>query len=389
MTGCDRRTVMATLGGAAAAGALSPLRAFAAGQRVFRASIALEANRVLIAVGMNGQGPFIFMIDTGQYVSMIRPDLAKQLKLPIQGYERTRGIGGGRGDQFAIYLARDFIIGGGIRQSSVALQDSFEFGYRQDIYGALAAGILTASDADLDFDAGELRLYPDGRGDRTDYVAVDSEIPRADQPNRGSRKILATILVDGRPVRCELDTGSPNMLSLNQSAARRLGLWDDRPFAPTRPQGIGEAGPMARIVRIGAMELGGVRADRPLVTLLGNDVETTNDGIVGLSFIRRFNMSIDSRSRRLWIKPSRQDSPDVRYGPSGLWLDRDGSRIVVTAIGNGSPAASEGIRTGDRIQGDWEAVLRAINGPAGSVARLKVERDGQARDVAIALTPYL
>jgi serine protease Do len=381
----DRRTAIAAAAGGIIVGSL---HAFAAPGRVLKASISLEGNRVLIAVGMNGQGPFIFMIDTGTYVSIVRPDLAKKLKLPIQGYEVSHGIGG-KGDRFALYLARDFIIGGAIRQSSVVLEDSFRFGYQQDIYGALAAGILTASDTDLDFDAGELRIYPDGRGDRAGYVAVDAEIPRADRPDRGSRKIVATILVNGQPVRCALDTGSPNTLSLHQSAARRLGLWDDRPFAPSRPNGIGGAGPIARIVRVDQVALGDVRLDRPLISLLGNDLGSSLDGIVGLSFIRLFNMSIDSRGRRLWIKPSRQVSPPNRYGPSGLWLDRAGSRIVVASVGNGSPAAKAGIQPGDRVVGEWNDVLRRINAAVGSSVALKIERGGHALDVAFTLSDFL
>lgn len=381
----DRRTAIATVAGGIMVGSLP---AFAAQGRVFKASISLEGNRVLIAVGMNGQGPFIFMIDTGTYVSIVRPDLAKKLNLPVQGYEASRGIGG-KGDRYAIYLARDFIIGGGIRQSSVVLEDSFRFGYQQDIYGALAAGILTASDTDLDFDAGELRIYPDGRGDRAGYVAVDSEIPRANQPDRGSRKIVATILVNGRPLRCALDTGSPNTLSLYQAAARRLGLWDNRPFAPSRPNGIGGAGPIARTVRVDEMTLGDVRLDRPLISLLGNDLGSNLDGIVGLSFIRLFNTSIDSRGRRLWIKPSRQVSPPGRYGPSGLWLDRAGSRIVVASVGNGSPAAKAGIQPGDRVVGEWSDVLRTISSSVGSRVVLKIERGGQSLDVAFTLSDFL
>lgn len=381
----DRRTAIATVAGGIMVGSLP---AFAAQGRVFKASISLEGNRVLIAVGMNGQGPFIFMIDTGTYVSIVRPDLAKKLNLPVQGYEASRGIGG-KGDRYAIYLARDFIIGGGIRQSSVVLEDSFRFGYQQDIYGALAAGILTASDTDLDFDAGELRIYPDGRGDRAGYVAVDSEIPRANQPDRGSRKIVATILVNGRPLRCALDTGSPNTLSLYQAAARRLGLWDNRPFAPSRPNGIGGAGPIARTVRVDEMTLGDVRLDRPLISLLGNDLGSNLDGIVGLSFIRLFNTSIDSHGRRLWIKPSRQVSPPDRYGPSGLWLDRAGPRIVVASVGNGSPAAKAGIQPGDRVVGEWSDVLRTISASVGSRVVLKIERGGQSLDVAFTLSDFL
>ena len=381
----DRRMAIAML---TSAGFLAPSAVLAAERRVFKASIAVDSNRVLIAVGMNGKGPYIFMIDTGQYVSMIRPDLAKQLQLPVQGYEGTSGIGG-KSRPFALYLARDFVIGGGILQSAVVLEDSFEFGYGQDIYGALAAGILTANDTDLDFDAGELRIYPDGRGDRPGYVAIDSEIPRAEREGRGSRKIMATVLVEGRPLRCVLDTGSPNTLTLNQSVARRIGLLDDRPYAPTRTRGIGGTGPAERIVRVGAVEMGGVRAARPLVSLLGNDIGIDSDGIVGLSLIRRLNLSIDTRGRKLWVKPSGQSAPPERYGLSGLWIEREGSRITVAAVGTGSPAAKAGIAPGDHVAGEWNAVLRAITGRAGSVANLTVEHGGTSRSVALTLTPYL
>lgn len=218
---------------------------------------------------------------------------------------------------------------------------------------------------------------------------LDSEIPQVEDPSRGSRKITATVMLEGRPIRCVLDTGAPSVLMLNQTAAKRLGLWDGRPYAPIRPRGIGGVGPLARTVRVESLEMGGARHDRPLVTLLGDSPGGEVDGILGLSFIRRFNLSIDTRQRKLWVKPSNQRVPEARYGLSGLWLDRDGARITVEAVGSGSPAATQGIAPGDRIDGDWDVALRAINGPPGSVAKLKVSRGGSARDVAITLAPYL
>lgn len=378
----DRRKVLAGIAGAG----LLPGTALAQDRRVFTATIMLESNRVLIAVGMNGAGPYIFMIDTGQYVSMVRPDLAKQLGLTVTGSERTSGIAG-RVRPFNIYRARDFVIGGGIRQRDVVLQDSFEFGYAQDIYGALSAGILTASDTDLDFDAGELRLYPDGRGERPGYTAVDATIPRDEQPDRGSRKIIATVLLDGRPLRLVLDTGAPDVLMLNQGVARRLGYWNEaRPYAVYRPNGIGGHGSVGRIVRAGKLALGGATAERPLIKLLGDTIGGEVDGILGLSFIRRFNLSIDSRARRLWVKPSQQPLVPERYGLSGLWLTRDGAQIVVAVVGTGSPAAAAGLKVGDRIAGEWNATLRAINGPPGHVVTLR--RDG-GPSVTFTLAAYL
>lgn len=378
----DRRTVMAGLAG----GALLPGAASAAERRVFTARIALEGNRVLIAVGMNGRGPYMFMIDTGTYISLIRPELARQLGLTVAGNERSSGIAG-RPQTFTLYRARDFVIGGGIRQRDVMLHDSFAFGHAQEIHGALAAGILTAADADLDFDAGELRIYPDGRGGRPGYVAVDATIPRDERPDRGSRKITAMVLVDGRPVRLMLDTGAPHVVMLNQRVAERLGYWDDaRPFAPYRPVGIGGAGAVGRIVRAGAVQLGEARAERPLITLLANGLGGEVDGILGLSFIRRMNLSVDAARRQLWVQPSRQPLVPERYGLSGLWLERAGDGIVVSVVGTGSPAAQAGVRVGDRIAGEWASVLRAIGDAPGTAVTLR-RPDGPP--AIFTLAPYL
>lgn len=387
MADIDRRAVLTML---TAAGLIGPGAALAAAPRMFKAKILLENNRVVIAVEMNGKGPYIFMIDTGTYVSLIRPDLAKELKLPVQGHEQTRGVGG-KQDGFAIHLAKDFIIGGTIRQPAVALEASFDFGYQQDIYGALAAGVLTTVDTDLDLDAGELRIYPDGRGERPGYVALDSEIPRIESTQRGSRKIAAALTLDGRPIRCMLDTGSPAHLLLNRTASRRLELWDDnRPYAPNRPQGIGRAGPVARTIRAGSLIMGDSLEDRPLISLLGNDIGDDFDGIVGMSFLRRFNMSIDTRGRKLWVQPSHQKPAPERYGLSGLWLDQEGERIEVEAVGTGSPAAAAGIVAGDRIVDmSWRDALAAITGPPGRTVRLKVERGTTRREVEFALKLFL
>ena len=380
-----RREVMAAIAG----GVALPGVAIGAEPRVFTAEIAVENNRVLIAVRLKGRGPYRFMIDTGSYLSLIRPDLAKTLNLRTQAIERSRGIGGT--DAYNLFLADDVLIGERVHQPQVVFSDAFKFGYGADIYGALAAGMLTAMDSELDFDASALRFYPDGRGERPGYVAIESEIPRLDSPAQGSRRISATVLIDGRPIRCVLDTGAPYALMLNQTVGRRLGLWNDtRPFAPLRPNGIGGTAPIARIVRAGSIEMGGAKDERPLVTVLGSDVAAEFDGIVGLSFIRRFNLSVDTRARKLWVKPSAQTPPVQRYGLSGLWIDKDGDRITVKAVSSGSPAALAGVTVGDTIVGmSWEGALAAINGPAGKAVTLGLERRGARRTVPFTLAAYL
>ncbi len=382
----SRRNLLAGLGVAAA----WPGGAIAAGQRVLRASIALEESRVLVAVGMVGKGPYIFMIDTGADFGLIHNTLAATLKLPIGGHTRVRGAGGA--DIYPIYEARDFVIGGTMRQARVGLVGAGELRFGTDIEGTLAAGILTAGDTDLDFDTGEIRLYPDGRGERTGFTRLRSSIRRLEHATEASPYIFADIAVGGQAFECMLDTGAPSLLSLGPNASRRSGLWDDsRPFAPFRPNGIGGAGSLSRVVRAPSVALGGLAIEHPLIALEppGTVSPAIGEGIGGLALIRRFNLSIDARSRSLWVQPSRQPATGRGYGLSGLWLDHDGDGARVAAVGTGSPAAEAGILTGDRIDGAWRDALAAINRGPGTSASLTVVRKGAKRAISFTLRPYL
>lgn len=382
----SRRNLLAGLGVATA----WPGMVVAAGGRVLRASISLEENRVLIAVGMVGKGPYIFLIDTGGVVSLVHDSLARTLKLPVIGHSKLGGIGGV--DIYPIYEARDFLIGGSVRQASVALVGARDIHFGNDIEGTLAAGILTVGDTELDFDAGELRLYPDGRGERLGFTHLRSSIRRISGRQEESPYIFADIAVGGQAFECLLDTGAPRTLSLFANAARRSGLWDDsRPYAPIRPSGLGGQGPISRIVRAPSLALGGLSIERPLVQLHppGQQTAAVGDGIAGLALIRRFNLSIDARSRSLWVQPSRQPAPPERYGLSGLWFDRSGDVAEVAAVGMGSPAAEAGMQVGDRVVGAWQDVLASIGRSPGAAVTLEVDRRGAKRTVSFTLRPYL
>lgn len=382
----SRRNLLAGLGMAAA----WPGAARAAVPRVFRASVALEENRVLVAVGVAGKGPYLFLIDTGGIVSLIHDSLAKTLKLQAIGHSRLGGMGGS--DIYPIYEARDFVIGGSLRQASVALVGTRELRFGNDIEGTLAAGILTVSDTDLDFDAGELRIYPDGRNERTGFTRIRSSIRRVSGRQEESPFIFADVAVAGRGFDCLLDTGAPRGLALFANAARRSGLWDDsRPYAPMRPSGLGGQGPISRVVRAPSLALGGLAIERPLVTLHppGQQTEVVGDGVAGLALIRRFNLSIDAHARSLWVQPSRQPAPRESYGLSGLWLDRSGDGAEVTAVGTGSPAAEAGMQAGDRVIGQWQEVLRSIGRGPGTPVRLDIDRKGVRRAISFTLRPFL
>jgi len=199
--------------------------------------------------------------------------------------------------------------------------------------------------------------------------------------------------VNGIALDCLFDTGAPGAISIGYNAARRLGLWSDtRPFAPQATSGIGGSGGIGRIVRVDAASFGGEQFERPLVLLRGpNDGARQQDGVIGLTMLRRFNLSTEVRTHALWLQSHTDVLPlPERYGLSGMWLmDQDGA-VHVAAVGPGSPSDVAGVQVGDRVRSlDFRSAIASISGAPGKNVELPLEGRGGTRVVRFTLRPFL
>lgn len=382
-------TRRALIGLFAAAG-ISPRFAFAATESGYAAGkIFLAENRAFMAVKIGEAAPLLFFIDTGTYVNLIDEKIAKRLKLEQQGRVQSRVVGGMV--ESRIYRGRDIDLAG-----VVVLKTALFSGTPMrpaGVDGALAADLLTEFDSELDFEAQQWRVWTGGRPSWDGLTEVArSDIDRS--RGGGAAKIYGHVAVNGQAFDLLLDTGAPNNLSLDSSAVRRSGLWDDaKPYVPHRQRGLAGAGKPGRLVRAETVNFGGIEFRRPIIFLNDPDENQNghrHEGILGLNLLRHMTLATDVRRSRLWVK--RNTLPPVRqpYPMSGLWLERNGERIVVQDVGTGSPAALAGVEKGDCVVGEnWSAVLARITGKAGSEVRLKLERGGAASERVFTLKPYL
>jgi serine protease Do len=367
---------------AAAAAALLPRTALGAGAapRVIVNSIALQDRRVWIAAMIEGKGPFSFIIDTGAVVSLIEEAVAQQIGLRDRNTVVLHGVGGP--ETFQLYEARDILFSGGARQPSAVFAAARHLDLGPDAAGALAAGMLTALDSDLDFDKGELRIYPDGRGERSGLAELPSRIEKFSGPG-ASAYIVADAVLDGRTFRFLLDTGMPAQVALWPSAARKTGLWNDTtPFAPGRHSGIGGHSSLGRLVRAGRLQIGPFVFERPLVALSNpSSVHPGDfaDGLIGLELLERLNLSTDAKRGRLWAAANARPAWPEHYGLSGLWVDERGGKTIVAEVSPQSPAAAAGVREGDEIVGvTMRDFIAQIEGPPGRRIPVTLGR-GEAR----------
>lgn len=145
-------------------------------------------------------------------------------------------------------------------------------------------------------------------------------------------------------------------------------------------------------IRIGGHDLAGPVAaipDQPTGILASPGVA----GLLGGEILRRFTVTWDYRSRRMWLVPNARLHVPFEADASGLHLIAKGpslARTYVDGVLAGSPAARAGVQAGDRIissngrrQPLWE-MARVLMVPGAKVALL-VERDGKLLRIIVPL----
>jgi predicted aspartyl protease len=370
----DRRLVLGGLG----LSALLPRFAFGQDAPIV-AKVVVEDGRLWVSAAIGKSEPLLFIIDTGAGGNFLRPEIAKRLGLTVLGGGSVGGVGGKTANTGSVE-ANDVLIAGVVRQKTMQFSTyDFGRGLADDAAGLFASGLLTAYDSDLSFEAGRWQIWPKGRaseptGQRLEGASISAK------DGRGAERIYVTAMIDGKPYKLMVDTGSPRGLLLFPRASARSGLLEGRNFTPVATAGFGgRANKLSRLVRAGNFSLGPLQFDRPFVTLMDPDqaIGRDYDGLIGLPLIALYDWSTDVGRSRVWLTRNGNSLTAERYSKIGLWIDKTPTGgAVVTGVGAGSPAAKAGIAVGDVITDPpkFGDVIRRINGPAGQAYTLTTQR---------------
>ncbi|MCX5707765.1 MAG: TIGR02281 family clan AA aspartic protease [Candidatus Omnitrophica bacterium] len=154
---------------------------------------------------------------------------------------------------------------------SVTFDDEMERIYRKN-----------TGDAQEDWDAKIIPVVPDGKG----HLLVDTVL---------NGEVHASLT---------LDTGSP-VLCLTSDIAQRLDLDLDNMKDVGEIMLLNGKHKVAH-VNLKSVDLGGVEQENvPAVVFLDNDktiADAFNDGLLGLSFLKKFNFTLDEKNRELILR---------------------------------------------------------------------------------------
>ncbi len=252
-------------------------------------------SRMFILVGVNGQGPFRFLVNSGADRSVIGAGLAEQLKLPegrvvrLQGMAGAARVGTVKLDSLTLGQSRIPDI------AAPALPERF-----LGAQGIVGIDALVDQRLLLDFDKKTITVQ-DAR--RPEAVSGGDEIVVVAK-RRNGQLILTAASVNGVPVYAVIDTGSE--ITMGNLALEKRVIGSRRPPRPIVLTSVTGATLTANLATTSAIRLGGLTlanvnvafADAPPFRLFG--LEKAPALLIGTDVLEAFRrVALDFRGRRV------------------------------------------------------------------------------------------
>ncbi|RPH58525.1 MAG: PDZ domain-containing protein [Acidobacteria bacterium] len=381
-------------GFAAVPAAAGPDYRFAGGKTESTIPFQLINNHIYVDVTLNGKGPYALLCDTGGQ-NVMTPTLVKELGLESQGALQGRGVGE-KSEDVGFTMVDALSVGDVTldRQSfAVFALESFGDVAGVPMHGLIGYEVFKRFVVKIDYEKNRLTLTEPaaftyaGTGTIVPFKFDDS-MPQVEGA------------IDGIPGVFDIDTGSRSSLSVNGPFAETHGLKAKLNPRVTAVTGWGVGGPSRGLVaRAGELRLGTLVV-KDVVTSLslqtkGSFSSPYEAGNVGAGVLKRFNLVFEYGKQRIIFEPNaHRDTPDV-FDRSGMWVNREGSELVVVDVTAGGPAEAAGIKAGDRILhvDDRPAVEIGLVGlrnrfrseAPGTSIRLRVLREGAEKGVNLVL----
>jgi Tfp pilus assembly protein PilF len=291
-----------------------------------------DASFLQVPVTIHGRA-YPFVLDTGAAATLL--DTGLKLGAPV-GTTRVNGV------PLCLYQAPRLRLGKIDFQSAAPLAGrsmlDFQILAWRHLHGLLGLDFLADKVLHLDFDHHKisfLKAVPANAGKGV-MLFARPEDPRAN--------IVADIAGWGPEVFC-VDTGDAgSAVSLRQDLFQALAQLHGR---HSRVTGIGFT------IQGPALCRGGwpadIRAGNCLVRGVPIEVSAFPSSVLGLGFLRHFNLTFDFPHFTLYLQANERYRREHGWDLCGMRLRRDGARVVVSRVQRDSPAARAGLQKGDAV----------------------------------------
>ena len=354
----------------------------------------LGTRHIIVQATVNGSRPLSFVFDTGANQALVRMDVARELKLNLEGEVRSGGAGPGSQVGSQVRRASWSLVGfaGFVQPVSFALpMEELPQAMGRDVDGIIGGEFIRQFVIEVDYRAHTLTLHDP----KTFRYTGDGETLPLDFTPDNHPVLTATVTPQGAPPiqrRFLLDLGSGGTLILHSPFVVEQHLL--QAGIPT-VRTIGAAGAGGRtagqIGRVDALQIGSVTL-KNVLTMFSEDragamANPALAGNIGAQIANRFRVILDYSRKQITLEPTATIGDPFDRAFSGVALRADGPgyhTFHVKEILEQSPATEADIREGDLITAvngtpASALTLSAINEMFEKVAvyTVTLQRDGQ------------
>jgi len=355
----------------------------------------LVDGRIFVNVNVNGEGPFVFIFDTGGDAD-ISTGLADLLHLSA-GKTET-GTGTGEKPVTAVDTTVRALQIGDLRLSNcsfhaISLDDAPAVFGKQPVDGIIGFPILEQLIVEVDYETNQLRLtLPSAYAPRKSGTTMHFE--------RLRWVPLVDATLDGIRGKVGVDTGARLSLLLYGPFVDQNNLRAKYHSQVSGVTGWGLDGPIrSGIARAKMFTLGNLEVHDPLVRLSlqtsGGLTASDTSGLIGPDILSQFNITFDYSRQSITFQKNRHFGKRSTFDRVGVWLGQDSAGFRVIDVVSGSPADNAGIKAGDTvlaIDGKpiesldlTEVRERFRSDPVGSKLRLRLQSGAELKEIVLIL----
>ncbi len=342
----------------------------------------LKGEHIYLDGEVNGN-PVTILLDSGAGATVLDSTLAAELGLEGTGSLPARGIGGTR--EFSFALVPTYSAAGALVSDQtlavMPLSEEFYPSTGEMIDLIIGYDFLSRFVTRIDYGSETITLFePDSFSIGSDDVSI--------LPAERSMSLLSieAVLEDSVPVTLLLDTGAGGSIHLTPSFfENHPEFLNDRPTFETVIQGVGGEETISGF-RVGEITLGDYTVPCGLCSSFdGGDMFSQYDGILGNAVLCRFILYLDYSSGRIILEPSSLFDEGLPESLTGMGLEIENDRLLVSKVILGSPAEEAGILEDDiLLEIDGNPVTAAqlnelsdlLPDTAGAAVSLVFERNG-------------
>jgi predicted aspartyl protease len=264
-------------------------------------------NEIILQVKVNGMGPFNMMLDTGTDPSAVDLATARELGLKLSG-EGGPVSGGGTSRSVAYETSLPLVEVGSltVKKISAAAIDLSKVSERLGklLHGVLGHSLLNGRIVQIDYPSRVVRFYSESPFPKS---AKQANTPkRTVLPFRYSDNVLIDdVLVNGKKVVGNFDTGSNAAFDLTPAAVTNLGLEEEFNRAKTSTSVGYNNLSENREGKVSNVTIGAISVDEPAVVFFGKGTgrDKSRWGInIGNVFLKDFVVTIDYRSKLITLE---------------------------------------------------------------------------------------